>query len=801
VAVGGVGDSERAQLQVGSPTAAAQISVVDSDFRPVAQGVGTLTVGLDPGIYEVVARAGPATERRLVRLTAGERRSILDLDVASPSAAPVPGTSTTHEYHQGLASQATELGEAPRAGYGGLVVVLRDIRGLDGPPLTQRDADQLALLDATLAPLAEFRSGWRISEGEASGSWSRHLPAGGYALRRTLFAGDATVEVDQSIWVVAGWQTILFLTRPGDGESAAPVSVHTVPLSGAWRSLDPRIGTAYELIQWDLRATPSRSSRLPDVGVDVDGLIEAVPDNAMLGIALAHLLLRQPQPDAARLGRLIASLDRLVPAHPDVLGLRILAEGVAAIGNGGGAVPAVSWPPMLLAAYLALLRRDADVPSTIAPASVAESVAERLLVDDIWTTWRAERGRPGGETRQAATDASGRGGDSAEAVLGRIGDEPDLLRSLRLRTPAERRVAGYLAAVADLAEVDRDASVTSLSVGDVARATHLPHAVAERALVGIGLQLPEPPASAGSTGGDGPVPPPPHIPILPLLAIAILIGAVGGAFRLGIIGGFAGQIFPAPTAPSTPFATELPTAAPTVVESFAPSSAETPAPVAALTIPRSLDFGPVDVPNREPLELGIFNSGRLPVSVKSLQLAAEQPEFIVDPGDCLTQAIQPGDGCRAQVIFRPATSGDRQADLLVATDALPPQAVHLTGSGLETGDLKVDPPELDFVMNTVFPAQKQATVVSTGPLTITGFSIEGTYAAEFSLISALTSDKQSCAGIQFAGSQACYLTVQYAPPSGNWAGLVLRRDATLVIHTASGRSWTITLVGYLNVIS
>jgi len=43
--------------------------------------------------------------------------------------------------------------------------------------------------------------------------------------------------------------------------------------------------------------------------------------------------------------------------------------------------------------------------------------------------------------------------------------------------------------------------------------------------------------------------------------------------------------------------------------------------------------------------------------------------------------------------------------------------------------------------------------------------------------------------------------VQYTPPASNWNFLLVKRDALLVIHTASGRSWTITLVGYLNVIS
>ena len=66
-----VGSAGVGRLIASSPTGPVALTVIDGDFRPVAEGVGRLEAVVPPGIYEVIARAGPVTARRLVRVAAG----------------------------------------------------------------------------------------------------------------------------------------------------------------------------------------------------------------------------------------------------------------------------------------------------------------------------------------------------------------------------------------------------------------------------------------------------------------------------------------------------------------------------------------------------------------------------------------------------------------------------------------------------------------------------------------------------------------------------------------------------------
>jgi hypothetical protein len=794
MAIGGGGEStDEAELEIRSTTGQADLWVVDSDFRRVAQGRGSLTVRLSAGIYEVVAHAGSVTDRRLVRLVAGERTSIVDLTVTFPSAAPIAGTSTTQAYHEAAADLATQLGGPLDARDGGLVLMFRDVRGSDGPALTREDLALSDLLDQALSNLADPVAGWRIDEREAWAWWGRHVPAGGYVLRSRHDGNDLQ---DQSLWVVAGWQTIVFVARTADGPMAEGPSVYTIPMSMTWQTFARRGGLAHELALWDLR-----SGNAAQVGPDVGALVAAVQDDLMLGIVLAHTWLRRPTPDMALVRSLVETLGRLAPDHPDVLALRLLADpasrssgaGVTVAGSASGAVMTpVAWPPMLLASYLAVLKRDADAPGTIVPGSLAEAAAEQVVVGDISTTWRpVGPAAVAGRTADAGAERAGQGRPlSAREVLDRIGQEEGLLRSVRPRTPAARRVAGYLAAVEDLAAVDKAASVGRLEVADVARATHLPHAVAERTLIELG------PVPAGPAG-SGPGPDGTDVikkrwpPILPFfLAVVLMLALVGGVIGFGIIG--------VQTATQTPSPTATPTASPSPTPEPNPTPLPTPSPTAlgSISIPPALDFGQVEVPAGAVQGLVIRNTGNLPIAVTAIDLGGQLPdEFAVDPGTCLALPIDPGDACRASVTFRPATTGPRDAQLTVTTDRLAPAIVDLTGTGIETGDLRFDPTAMSFDPLSSEPVQQTAVLVATGPLTVTGLAIDGPYASEFQVV------KQDCVGVHLMARQTCRITVQYTAPSGNWANQAsLDRTAELRIPSASGKEWTVPLVAHLLVI-
>ena len=795
MAIGGDGGSaDESELEIRSAIGQADLWVVDADFRRVAEGRGSLTVRLSAGIYEVVAHAGPVTDRRLVRLVAGQRTSVVDLIVAFPSAAPIPGTSTTQAYHEAVADVATQLGESVAAGDGGLVVLFRDVRGSDGPALTREDLAQFELLDQALSPLADPVAGWRIDERQAWAWWGRHVPAGGYALRSRHDGDD---QEDQSLWVVAGWQTIVFLARTADGPMAEGPSVYAIPLSATWGTFAPRGGLAHELAVWDLR-----SGKAAPVGPDAGALVAAVQDDLMLGIVLGHALLQRPTPDMALVGSLVETLGRLAPDHPDVLALRLLADpanrpsgaGVTDSGAASGAVVTpFAWPPMLLASYLAVLARDSEAPGTIAPESLAEAAAEQVVVGDISTTWQpVGPAAVAGGTADASADSAARP-LSARDVLDRIAQEAGLLRSVRPKTPAARRVAGYLAAVEDLAVVDKAASVGRLEVADVARATHLPHAVAERTLIELGLVLLGPAGSGPGPDGTDAIKPL-WLRILPFfLAVVLLLALVGGAIAFGIIGG------PTPTQTPSPTATPTPSPSPTPEPTPSPTPLPTPSPtalIASISIPPALDFGRVVVPADAVRDLVIRNTGNLPIAVTAIDLGGQLPdEFAVDPGGCLALPIDPGGACRASITFRPATAGPRDAQLTVTTDRFAPAIVDLMGTGIETGELRFDPPAMSFDPLNPEPVQQTAVLVATGPLTVTGLAIDGPFASEFQVV------KEDCVGVHLVAQQTCRITVQYTAPSGNWADQTsLDRAAELQIPSASGKEWTVPLVAHLVVI-
>ena len=97
-----------AHVAVGSPLSSLELTLVDSAFRPVAHGVGTLEVDVPAGIYELQYQAGPQAESRLISLEPGQEYQDHAIHVPFPSPAPIEGTSTSHEFQQAAANRASQ---------------------------------------------------------------------------------------------------------------------------------------------------------------------------------------------------------------------------------------------------------------------------------------------------------------------------------------------------------------------------------------------------------------------------------------------------------------------------------------------------------------------------------------------------------------------------------------------------------------------------------------------------------------------------------------------------------------------
>jgi hypothetical protein len=611
--------SEPAALRLRSASGEDELVVTGTDFQRVAAGHGELTATLPAGIYEIAARAGPTVARRLVKLEPGETREVLGPVVRFPAAAPIPGSGTADPDHLELVREATRVARATAGAVAGLVVVVRDVREHGRSVLNPGERGGFGLLDAALQPLPPAHGGWLRRGIDRAAAWAGAADPGGYALR--LADGD---PVDQSIWVSAGWQTIVFHTLGERGPLIESCSIEMIRLDGEWTG--SRLAVSLELALWALR------ENRPDAVVALlrDGRPIAA-ESPMLAIVAAHLLLRRSKPDLSRIEELVADLEREVPGHPDVAALRALAAGAGAAVGASAPTP-VMWPPMLLASYLGVIHGDAVSPGLIAAGSPAERAASLLSVRGIWTSWRPLADRDLVPTKVARTNVD------PERVLEKLSRKPGILRKSTIKDPATRRVIAYLRAVADL-EDGRHAgrSLAQVTPAQIALATSLPAATVDRSLRRIWLTV----------GG---------CLVLPLVVtLSALVGAVALA-SLFLLGGGASAPLPASTE-SPPIVSPSDTPPETIPPTIEPSS---PAP--------QLEFRPPELQFTDTGQrLDVFVMASAPITIKLITVGGESPgDFSADPS-CEGAKVDTQQGCRIDVVFKPVDRGERRADLLVQT--------------------------------------------------------------------------------------------------------------------------------------
>jgi hypothetical protein len=462
--------SSEALAHVGlrSPLGSLELALVDSAFRRVAHGVGTLEVDVPAGIYELQLQAGPQLEKRLISLESGQVFEDRDIRVAFPSPAPIDGTSTSHEYQQQAANDASTKVTPTFEGAAGLVLMVRNLRGSEQLRCNEKTIGALELRDSNLVPVPFFAERWTLNTEEGWATWSAHLPPGGYALRVKRREEAEQVLFDQAIWLSAGWQTLSFIPNSAQGAATEWSSMHMVELALDWSPYEQDVGLALELALWALREGRGVVPR--DL---LQLLLGSKFKNPILGIVGAHALLLQAEIDSDELDTVLGNLDELVPGHPDVAGLRWLAAEARSEGRipAAGFFPEtsmISWPPLLDRSYDALIRRDAHDGVTIQDGSVAERAAAQRLAAGLWTVWRP----------LDAPAVAARGAVGAEPLPA----QPREIRQAAIDDPATKRVVSYLADVAEVRESSVPEVIEEISPEQVGVAAGLPSASVNRAL-------------------------------------------------------------------------------------------------------------------------------------------------------------------------------------------------------------------------------------------------------------------------------------------------------------------------------
>lgn len=437
--------SSKARIKLAAPAESTELVVVDSEFNTVGYGVGELEAAVDPGVYQLEYRAGRAVETKLVALGARGVHEELNVHVGMSSPAPIERTSTSREPHQSAAREHSErlIGADAEAG---LLILVRSVTGSGELPLDCEAIGGAAVVDAGGEPVAEADA-WEFDEAHQWAACTAPLPSGGYALRTAPGESDE-IQLEQSVWLSEGWQTLVYVPNTASGPAFDAASIHMAPLHAGWTPWEEtEVSLALEAALCGLR-----DGRSVVHGRLLDLLFAAKFTNPMLGIVGAHALFVRPHPDLERLGRVVEALEDLVPGHPDVTVLPWMLEEAAAAAEVRAPQPpalpsAVDWPPMLRAGYAALVRLDALSPGAIRDRSGAEGIAAGLVPRGIWTTWRAR---------------------APERV--------------RYDSPVTDRVAEYLTQVSMEREIEDQVALHEAQPSQIAVATELPSASVARAL-------------------------------------------------------------------------------------------------------------------------------------------------------------------------------------------------------------------------------------------------------------------------------------------------------------------------------
>jgi hypothetical protein len=385
-----------------------EVFVVDHAFALVARSIGELQARVTPGVYTVKVRLGDAMAERLV--VVDEDMSVdMSSELTVVSAAPIGGTSRTHEYQMDTARTESEE-VALTAGTGSAVFLMS--RSWSAPEVAGGTTAEMSLRrpDGTIVAALHSVS-MEIGPHPARGATIQVDP-GPYVLR--WYDYDTGVVVEQAVYAVADWQTQVFLLREPDAERGANYSVSMLMTMSGFYPEDSMARTV-EVARSALAGERKVAS------TTISELLLGKFNNPMLGLFGAHLMLlaREAELNTAAEERRGLSKKRLHapvefsqeqfdevvhnlagllgPDHPDVVALTTRTSD-----HQLPALAPVTMPPLLWRSWLLLLDASHDHPPLV-PADTWRRACRPLPLrpfliwavggedyKDVEDQWRAE---------------------------------------------------------------------------------------------------------------------------------------------------------------------------------------------------------------------------------------------------------------------------------------------------------------------------------------------------------------------------------------------------------------------------
>ena len=376
-------------LHVRTNDQAGEICVTDGLFRPVAAGIGNLSVDLPRGVYKVKAREGFAEKEDFVILRDEPVTRSFTIRFSSPI--PLNDTAEQDPLHIGAIQEHCARAHFC-AGEGSSIFVFERCWGCGITPIANRRVmDSLNLHTATGELIVALgKRAYRSGEVNPWAACSVEVRPGAYRLTGTTFKGS---PIEHTVMAVPGYQTQIYLmcrTTP-HGEVAGNDLPDATVVYARERTFDPdsRDRRLAELARLGLRTD---RNVLPDD--TVSEILAGTFRDPILGLHGAHLITRLRRPDATDLKLTIARLRQFLgPAHPDVEALTLYPGGTPTSF-------AFTVPPPMKKSWLLVVEASARNPALVPRDSVSARVARDLSADEPWLFWSPDDGG-----KQSANDA------------------------------------------------------------------------------------------------------------------------------------------------------------------------------------------------------------------------------------------------------------------------------------------------------------------------------------------------------------------------------------------------------------
>lgn len=365
--------SREHQLTVHPVDPTAEIAIYDGSFNRVGRGVGRYQGVHRDGLYEIRVRAGGGTEEKLISLTKDEK---VDFGpVAFPSPVPLTQTANSNETHQAAVVRASRT--PVMLGHGsGLLVVVRDRPKRQPVVSPESPASGLSFIGPDGARVFDVGKNAPVEAPGCSAVAAIfvHVNPGVYRLRLDPPRGGA---LERTLVASPGWTTQCFMMRRTiRGECVADLAQGSLSLDRLSRLFSPDDAkTRLSEVACDALANNRQVT-----GAATRALMSEKFQNPMLGLLVAHLLLRDTPGDSV-LQEVVSNIANLLGEnHPD---LRAIALSIQQ-----DAKP-ITEIPMLRASWDRIVSRTVVQPDLILSSSPAGHVSTSILPHAPWLVWEA----------------------------------------------------------------------------------------------------------------------------------------------------------------------------------------------------------------------------------------------------------------------------------------------------------------------------------------------------------------------------------------------------------------------------